>query len=338
MHARRTIEFGGHRLLVVAGGREGLIEHSAEERTWPVGVAGVAASLLFTLLTWVLTSSRARALEIADKRGEELAARTHELEDLNASLEERIARAVEEIREKDRILLVQGRQAAMGEMIGNIAHQWRQPLNALGLVIANIVDARRAGELDDEMLATFAADAKRLIKKMSTTITDFRTFFRPDKEQRAFSSVEQVNAAIELVRAAFESKAITCELDAPEDILLWGVPNEYSQVLLNVLVNAKEAIEASGQRGGSIFIHLSRAGDTGVATIRDTGRGIPKDLVDRIFEPYFSTKPSGTGIGLHMCKTIIEKNMGGKISARNVEGGAEIRIEVPCRPPAETAG
>ncbi len=457
LHAVQHLDIGGGGWLLAAAARPALAAHVGQRPTWGVGLTGVLAALMLAALTWLLTTSRARALTVADERGEEirklaqvqstilananvgislvrdrkfvwtnrrmaemvghdadglisqptrqlfvsdeafeafgreaypllakgavyeveleqvraggehiwahlrgkavdprderggsiwifddvtarraaddeLAARKSELEDLNAGLEARIARSVEEIRDKDRILIVQGRQAAMGEMIGNIAHQWRQPLNALGLVLANVVDAHRAGELDDATLDPLVGDAKRLIQKMSTTITDFRTFFRPDKEARSFSAREQVNAAIDLVRTSFTAQGITIVLDAPEDVALWGIPNEYSQVLLNLLVNAKEAI-ASGAGSGAIEIHLSKVGEQGCVRVRDTGGGIAPELLDRVFEPYFSTKPSGTGIGLHMSKTIIEKNMGGRITAANVPGGAEITVLAPCKKP-----
>ncbi len=175
------------------------------------------------------------------------------------------------------------------------------------------------------------ADAERLIRKMSSTIDDFRKFFRPDKEQRAFSAREQVSAAIDLVRPSFEARGITFRLSAPEDVTLWGVPNEYSQVLLNLLINAKDAILGSGVEHGVIDVEISKEDGSGRTVVRDNGGGIAEEAMEKVFEPYFSTKANGTGIGLYMCKTIIERNMGGRISARNVPGGAEVRVETLLR-------
>ena len=260
----------------------------------------------------------------------DLAARRRELEDLNVGLEARVAKGVEELRERDRLLIVQGRQAAMGEMIANIAHQWRQPLNALGLVVANLADAQGMGELDDATLDRAVADANRLIQRMSTTISDFRNFFRPDKVKRGFSTLEQVEAAIDLVRPSFRAQQVTIQLDAPADVMIWGFPNEYAQVVLNLLVNARDAIVGSGALAGIVHIDLSTLDGEGWLWVRDTGGGIAPEVLDKMFLPYFSTKPNGTGIGLYMSKTIIEQNMGGRLAAQNVPGGAEFAVIVPC--------
>lgn len=319
------LELGGTVWRVTAGGLPGMVEHLGRRSPKLIWIAGITGGLLLSSFVMWLIQRRARA--IAEERAAEAHAR--ELQEVNASLEARVARSVEEIRAKDRLLIMQGRQASMGEMIGNIAHQWRQPLNALGLVIANIQDAFEMNDLDAPTMEKLAGDGQRLIRKMSSTIDDFRSFFRPDKEQRAFSVREQVNAAISLVRPGFEAKRIDVRLSAPEDVTLWGTPNEYSQVLLNLLVNAKDAIIASGAEHGTIDIEIWSEGKDGHVRVRDNGGGIPEDVMDRIFEPYFSTKASGTGIGLYMSKTIIEQNMGGKIVARNVAGGAEITLSTP---------
>ncbi|MEI8256688.1 MAG: CHASE domain-containing protein [Deltaproteobacteria bacterium] len=274
---------------------------------------------------WVfddVTTERAAKTELASQRAE--------LEALNTDLEARVSRSVEAIREKDAVMVAQGRMAAMGEMIGNIAHQWRQPLNALGLVVANLADAHSLGELDAATLDRLVADANRFIQKMSTTIGDFLSFFLPDKQKRAFSALEQVRAAMVLVRAGCDARGIVFELVAPADVSLWGFPNEYSQVLLNLLVNARDAIAASVAVGGTIRIEVTVTDGQGCVTVGDTGGGIAPGVMDRVFEPYFSTKPGGTGIGLYMSKTIIEQHMGGRLTAHNAAGGAEFRVVTPC--------
>ncbi len=251
---------------------------------------------------------------------------------LNETLEHRVAEEVGKNREKDAVLIQQSRLAAMGEMIGNIAHQWRQPLNALGLVLGNIKDAYEFKELTDEYLDQAVSNGERLIQKMSTTINDFRNFFQPDKIARPFSALDQVKEALSLVDAGFANSNISISIDAPEDLTLVGFPNEYSQVLLNVLSNAKDAIAGSERKLGSVGVRLERVGDLAYVRIRDNGGGIGAEVLDKIFEPYFSTKKMGTGIGLYMSKMIIERNMGGSISAKNVDGGAEISIQVPLAP------
>ena len=251
------------------------------------------------------------------------------LEEANRRLGDRVSEAVDGLRAKDKLLITQSRQAAMGEMLSNIAHQWRQPLNALSLVLANLVDSSRFGELDANALEGAMSDANRLIQQMSGTINDFRNFVEPTKERRAFAAVDQVREAIDLVEASFLHAGITIEVEAVDDVTLFGFANEYSQVLLNVLANARQAIEERDGEHGRIVVRVSRRDGLGCVTVRDNGGGIPGDVLDRMFEPYFSTKPSGTGIGLYMSRQIAEQSLGGRLEGTNVDGGAEFTLLTP---------
>jgi len=257
---------------------------------------------------------------------EQLLLRQAQLEDLNRSLEDRVAQAVAQVRQKDQMLITQGRQAAMGEMIGNIAHQWRQPLNALGMLLMNLRDAHRYQELDDRALDETLAKGNLLIQKMSSTISDFTDFFRPDKAATAFSALVQVRGAVALVDASFQAGNIAIRVEAAEDITLMGFPNEFSQVLLNLLANAKEAILKARPPAGLVTIRLARAGAMGSVRVQDNGGGVPEAILDKVFEPYFSTREAGTGLGLYMCKQIVERNMQGRITVQNVQGGAQFSI------------
>jgi signal transduction histidine kinase len=254
-----------------------------------------------------------------------------ELQHSNETLEFRVAQEVAKNIQKELLLIQQSRLAAMGEMIGNIAHQWRQPLNALGLMLFNIKDAYQFGALDTVFLNQAVTDGNRMIQKMSTTITDFLNFFRPDKEITTFSALDQIREAISLVSASFENSLIAIHIDAPGDLILTGFPNEYSQVLLNLLSNAKEAILENKRppHEGKVDIVLSVQDGKGSVSVRDNGGGIPAEVLYRIFDPYFTTKKKGSGIGLYMSKMIIERNMNGSISARNIDGGAEFVIVSP---------
>ncbi len=258
------------------------------------------------------------------KRAEE------ELLHINQTLEQRVAQEVEKNLKHELLLIHQNRLAAMGEMIGNIAHQWRQPLNALGLLIFNIKDAYQFNTLDAAYLDRAVADGLRMVQKMSMTISDFANFFRPDKEIVVFSALEQIREALALVESSFLNNNISIHVNAPKDLNLLGFPNEYSQVLLNLLSNAKEAILAHNQPlPGRVDITLTEEVGQGYVSVRDNGGGIPTEVLDRIFDPYFSTKDSGTGIGLYMSKMIIERNMKGSIMVRNIEGAAEFIVASP---------
>jgi signal transduction histidine kinase len=239
--------------------------------------------------------------------------------------------AMEELRENERMLMQQGRQAAMGEMIGNIAHQWRQPLNVLGLIIQELPLTYELDALTRENLDTSVKKATQVIHHMSHTIDDFRNFFSPDKEKTLFKANDIVAKTVSLIEGSFREQRIAIELRAKDDIFIYGYPNEYSQVILNILINARDAfIERRNDGPKTVTITLSRENDKAVATIADNAGGIATEIMDKIFDPYFTTKgpDKGTGVGLFMSKTIIEKNMNGRLSACNSGNGAEFRIEV----------
>ena len=252
-----------------------------------------------------------------------------QLETLNSTLQLRIDAALVELRLKDQLMIAQSRQAAMGEMIGNIAHQWRQPLNALSMVLGNIQLADKYNELTTGFINEAVDKANHLIQKMSATINDFRNFFQPDKEAVLFSVGNQINHALALVEAGLKSQNITIHLEAHQDVVLTGFPNEFSQVMLNLLSNAGEAVKAKCVAEGIITLRVFERDGLGCVSIRDNGGGIAVDVIDKIFEPYFSTKEMGTGIGLYMSKMIIERSMNGTIEAHNIDGGAEFVVSIP---------
>jgi len=251
------------------------------------------------------------------------------LRELNRDLEDKVAEELNRRLAHERALVHQSRQAAMGEMLGNIAHQWRQPLNALALALANIQDAHQYGELTEAYLKNCLAQGNALIQKMSSTITDFMDFFRPDKEPSHFSLRAQVLTAVNLVRATLQRHGITVELREGADVHAMGHPNEFSQVLLNLLGNASDAIQGSGRAEGVIQVEVSRADGRALIRLADNGGGIRISPIERIFEPYLTDKDHGTGLGLYMSRMILEQSMNGTIEARNIPGGAEFSITIP---------
>ncbi len=261
-----------------------------------------------------------QALEEEREAHEELAL-------LNETLEQRVREESARGREKDHLLIQQSRLAAMGEMIGNIAHQWRQPLNTLGLILANIKDAHDFGDLTRDYMNEATGKGNQIIQKMSTTIDDFRNFFRPNREKQVFNLNQAVREALSMVEASFRNHQIAVDWqESGEEVFTYGFPNEYSQVLLNLLGNAREAILQRQMADGSVTLRLARADGHAVLTVRDNGGGVPEEVLPKIFDPYFTTKEKGTGIGLYMSKMIVEGNMDGSIGARNVENGAEFSI------------
>jgi len=249
---------------------------------------------------------------------------------LSEALEQRVQEAVAELREKDRILILQGRQAVMGEMISNIAHQWRQPLNMLALLVQDLQMTQKKEGLSDQFVEDNVRRSLEIIRQMSKTIDYFRYFFRSDTEQVEFRVLETIEKTLSLLEGSLNMHGIKVELDHAGDPVVCGFPTEFVQVLLNLLINARDALVSRGTASPRITVRLSSEGERTVLTIADNAGGIPAGIIDRIFEPYFTTKgpEQGTGIGLFMCKTIIEKNMHGRLSVRNLAEGAEFRIEV----------
>jgi PAS domain S-box-containing protein len=275
------------------------------------------------------------------------------LEELNQNLEGRVEQEIRLRLEKERLLVQQSRLAAMGEMIGAIAHQWRQPLNSVAAVIQDLGDAQAFGALDKPYLDRGVESAMRQIRFMSKTIDDFRNFFQPEKEKRLFDVKQAAAEVLTMLFSQLVANRICCSIvcavhglrftdfsgpiRACGEMLLLGYENEMKQVYLNLVANAKDAILEQRARGlaspeeqGMITLEFSRDGERITITVTDNGGGIPEDVLERLFEPYYTTKEQGrgTGIGLYMSKMIIEGNMGGRITARNVAAGAQFTIEV----------
>jgi PAS domain S-box-containing protein len=255
-----------------------------------------------------------------------------EIEELNRNLEERVQEEVTKNFEKDQLLIQQSKMAAMGDMMGNIAHQWRQPLNTLAIAIQDIEDAYFFDDINEEYIENFIADAMENIKFMSKTIDDFRNFFRPSKTREPFKLADAINDILQIVSAQLKNHNIEISLTG-ENYEVMGYPNEFKQVILNLTNNAKDAIIDNKIESGKIEIKtLTYSTEFKEIQIIDNGGGIPENIIDKIFEPYFTTKEGnkGTGIGLYMSKTIIEENMKGHLTAKNIENGAKFRIQIPC--------
>ncbi len=252
-----------------------------------------------------------------------------EIGQFNEQLERRVEDITQKNREKDHLLIQQSKLATMGEMINNIAHQWRQPLNALGLLLGNLQDAQQFDELTTDYLNKQLENGFSYIDKMSNTINDFRDFFSPNKVCDVFKVADAVEEAIKLVQVSFKAHSIAILTELPTDILIYGILNEYSQVVLNLLTNAKEAILAHDSTG-SIEIKLFIEQNKVLLTVQDSGGGInDNEVLENMFKPYYSTKEGGTGIGLYMSRMIIEGSMNGQIEISNKQQGAEFLISVP---------
>ena len=247
---------------------------------------------------------------------------------LNMLLEKKVNKKVKELREKDNILIQQSKLAAMGEMIGNIAHQWRQPLNVLGIKNMTLYTYYKRGLIDNEFIKEYVNSTTNVLQHMSDTIDNFRDFFKPSKEKENFNLYLTIKKSIDIIDDSLKNYNIICTINEIPNIILYGYENEFSQVILNMITNAKDVINANKIKNGIITITIKEEQNTITVEIKDNAGGISNDIIDKVFDPYFTTKhqSQGTGIGLYMSKMIIEKNMGGNLSVRNGKEGAVFSI------------
>lgn len=268
----------------------------------------------------------------AEELHKSLELKSEELMTLNKELEYRIDLAVLSSKDKDHLMAQQSKLASMGEMIGNIAHQWRQPLNALGLLLQKQQVLFERGLLTDDKMQTNIAKGTALIQKMSTTIDDFRDFFKPNKKKIVFDVKIAIEDTLALIDAALYNQNIALEFVLAEDQMIYGYKNEFSQVILNLINNAKDVLFDLKVKDPRIRVQSYSKKNQHFIEVSDNGGGIEKDIMEHIFEPYFTTKDEGkgTGIGLYMSKMIIEENMNGKLSVINAYDGALFTVSVPA--------
>ncbi len=275
-----------------------------------------------------LTRDFAQMVNALDKDIGERIRLEENLRQINETLEQRVRHEVDSNRAKDHLLIQQSRLAAMGEMARNIAHHWRQPLNALGLQLYNIGDEFHYGELTADSLDKDIANGMVLIEQMSATIDTFRNFFLADQENSVFSLNSVVEQTLSMTKHELESLSIAIVTHLDESVQTEGYAREFSQMLLNLLTNAKDAIAAHKTDTGLIEIAVWREDARACVSIKDNGGGIPESTLPRIFDPYFTTKSGGSGFGLYLSKTIVE-NMGGEIHAANApDGGAIFTVKM----------
>jgi two-component system C4-dicarboxylate transport sensor histidine kinase DctB len=260
-----------------------------------------------------------------------VAERTAELSSTVATLQaetQQRLQAEKELRDKEQMLIHQSRMAAMGEMIGNIAHQWRQPLNMLGLLAQDLELTYKMGEFSAEYLERGVRRMLGAIQHMSKTIDDFRDFFKPEKQKADFRIQEVILRALSILEASLIAEHIEVSLIPASDPVAKGYPSEFAQVIINIVANARDELVKRQVVSPSIRIEVGTEEGRGIVTISDNAGGIPDDIIDKIFDPYFTTKgpEQGTGLGLYMSKIIIERSMKGSLSARNVKEGAEFQI------------
>lgn len=230
--------------------------------------------------------------------------------------------SLDEKKEQEEMLVHQSKLALMGEMIGNISHQWKQPLTYLSYNFMNLREASKRNLLDDAYLCKKLDKADTQLNFMSKTIDNFKDFYLLNKEKELFSLHEASLETLEIMSYQFEQNNIEVQIDLKEDSQLNSYKNEYKQVLLNLLSNAKDAFLERKILKPKITISFSR----NLVSVVDNAGGIPFEILKRIYEPYFTTKEGSSGIGLYMSKMIVEKNMNATLTVEQKTDGTEFEI------------
>ena len=244
------------------------------------------------------------------------------------SLEEEISQVMKENKEQQLFLLQQNRLAQMGELISMIAHQWRQPLNNLSLINQFIISKFQKNKLDETTVEYFKENSKKQIELMSDTIDDFRNFFKANEEKQSFLLEEVIQNAIKILEPMLSKNMIKIKFETKESHMVFGYANSFIQVILNIFKNAQDAFIEKDVDSKKIFVKMKTLNDSVLLCIEDNAGGINNDIIDKVFDPYFSTKKdkNGTGLGLYMSKMIVEEHMHGQLNVLNGEKGAKFII------------
>ena len=237
-----------------------------------------------------------------------------------------------ELQKKDALIFQQSKLAAIGEMIGNIAHQWRQPLNSIGVTMMKLELNSDNDNLTKEIVNDTIDKINSIVSHMSKTIDDFRNFFSPTKSKSEFLIRDNIESILSLIIPQLTVHNININIIGNRDIKVFGYENELKQVLINIVSNAKDAIVNNNINvDGLIKIEIESDEENLTIKISDNAGGIPSTIIDKVFDPYFTTKfkSQGTGLGLYMSKIIIEKNMKGSLVVQNDNDGAIFTIQIP---------
>jgi len=263
---------------------------------------------------------------IDDKRIKELKSKSDKIAKFNETLQIKIKEEVEKNRQKDQQIIEQGRLAQMGEMISMIAHQWRQPLATVSSTSVALQLKAQLHTLKDEDVMELSGNISNYVQHLSSTIDDFREFFKSNKEKKDVTYDELISSVLNIVEISILNKNITFVKELNSKIVFHTYPNEIKQVILNLLKNAEDILLEKNIANPKIVIKTY----DNILEVSDNAGGVPKDIISKIFDPYFSTKKdkNGTGLGLYMSKTIINDHCGGTLSVENDDDGAVFTIQL----------
>ncbi len=301
-------------------------------------IVKITVFILLLAILFLLYTKYRLSIQMHRELKEELEDKTREIKNINTNLREEVKLQTNSLRKKDESMIVQSRMAQMGEMISMIAHQWRQPLGAIS---STSIDLNMKIEMEifdlehdegrSECQAYISDGLEKIdlfVKNLTTTIDDFRNFYKPEKQADFSLLSEPSNKALNIVRSSFVSDGIEIVENFISNKKVKIYSNEFMQVILNILKNAQDNFKERATKNPKITITCKDSDDKVIIEICDNGGGIPEDIMPKIFDPYFSTKDekNGTGLGLHMSKTIVEEHHNGKLQVSNRDSGVCFRI------------
>ena len=297
---------------------------------WKIMIIGLV--VILSVLYWVsILKEEVQKRKMVEK----------ELEILNNNLEKKVEIEVKLNRKKDLLLMEQSKMASMGEMIGNIAHQWRQPLSIISTASSGMQLQKEFNMLTDKEFNESCEAINNNAQYLSKTIDDFKNFIKGDRKKTIFKIKNTINGFLNLINGSIKTNNIIVIQDIQEDVKFDGYENELTQCLINIFNNSKDVLVEKEVEDKFLFISTFIDDNKGIIKIKDNAGGIPQDVLPKIFEPYFTTKhkSQGTGLGLHMTYNLIVDGMGGTIESSNVTyeykgkeyKGAEFKISLPLK-------
>ena len=258
----------------------------------------------------------------------EIADKNRQLEVFNQEMQALVSIEVKKNLEKQHMLELQTRHAQMGEMIAMITHQWKQPLSVIQTLGTLLKIKYASGKLTQTLFTEKIDNLLAQATHLNQTVNDFQKFFTPSKKKVNFDMKETMTSVLALIEMEYSLENIKIILTEEITVSVYGYENEYKQVILSILQNAKDALIVSTQENKQISIHIDKRDNSSLVTIEDNAGGIPKEILESIFMQYVTTKEDGSGLGLHIAKSVIENNMQGKIWVKNTKEGAKFYIEL----------
>jgi len=307
----------------------GRLDRSVNDIKGTISFYELQHTILFILFTLIFSYFYYSYMTITSKN-DEIVKWKDRVDQVSRTLSYKVSVEADKNLKKDKQILKQSRQAQMGEMISMIAHQWRQPLAAISTACISLQIKAQMGKTDSNIILEHTERISGYSKHLSDTIEDFRNFFKIDKNRQSTSFDEVFQAVLSIIEGSLNNKNILLTKDMNCDEKIQSYPSELKQVILNLIKNAEDALIEKGVKTPTISVRTYVKDFQAIFEISDNAGGIPKDILPKIFDPYFSTKieKNGMGLGLYMSKTIIEEHCGGELSVRNDTEGATFVIKL----------